>query len=269
MIHKIDVYNTGTLTATLSGLSTDLDVFILSNCDKTNCLAVGDFVATCAVTPGTYYIVVDGYVGHVGTYTLTVDCPPPPTVQYAQNQAVYNGVSWCWDATSDLNVAGWGSIFWVLSGGNADLIAGNSIHLYAGTVVAPGGHLHAQITDQYCGYYHPPAFIAVATNTTEDMNETQNNLEPLGSVTDKSINSSHFRVYPNPTTGKFKIEYTKPENDAEVKFQIFTLLGELVATPSVNIGGTIEVDLSAQNPGIYVIRMNTGVKPEYLKVVKY
>ncbi|MEI7982948.1 MAG: hypothetical protein WCI71_14955, partial [Bacteroidota bacterium] len=42
VIHKIDVYNTGTLTATLSGLSTDLDVFILSNCDKTNCLAVGD-----------------------------------------------------------------------------------------------------------------------------------------------------------------------------------------------------------------------------------
>jgi hypothetical protein len=69
-----------TVTATLGGLSADLDVFILSpgECGVGECATAGsygDFVATATnVTGGIYYIAVDGYNGAVSGYTLSVEC---------------------------------------------------------------------------------------------------------------------------------------------------------------------------------------------------
>lgn len=74
-VHVITTTATGDITAALSNLSVDLDVFILSSCSENACLAYGDDVATLNnAPPGTYYIVVDGYMGAAGTYTLTVNC---------------------------------------------------------------------------------------------------------------------------------------------------------------------------------------------------
>lgn len=68
-----------TVTATLSNLSADLDVFLLSDCDNEQCLVAGssygDNMATVSnIGPGTYYAVVDGYNGAAGSYTLSLAC---------------------------------------------------------------------------------------------------------------------------------------------------------------------------------------------------
>ena len=91
-VHTIQVTGSGTLTAQLSGMTTDLDVFILSSCDKNNCLAYGDAAAfyTSAI-PGTYYIVVDGYNGAIGAYTLTVTCPVIQPPSSCPGQLAYGG----------------------------------------------------------------------------------------------------------------------------------------------------------------------------------
>ncbi len=66
---------TTTITATLSNLTADLDVIILDACSESNCLAEGNNSATVAnATPGMYIIVVDGYNGAQGNFTLSVDC---------------------------------------------------------------------------------------------------------------------------------------------------------------------------------------------------
>jgi CARDB/S-layer homology domain/Putative binding domain, N-terminal len=82
-VHTITLGSSATITATLSDLLVDLDVFILSSCSPNSCLAFGDNSASANLGPGTYYILVDGYQGAVGTYTLTVsggqrflDVPP-------------------------------------------------------------------------------------------------------------------------------------------------------------------------------------------------
>jgi len=63
------------IMASLSDLSVDLDVFILSDCDENACEAYGDNVAVYNDAPaGTYYIVVDGYLGAEGSYTLDITC---------------------------------------------------------------------------------------------------------------------------------------------------------------------------------------------------
>jgi len=77
-VHAITTSIAGDITATISNLSEneDLDVFILSACDPLQCVGYGNETAKYAnAPPGTYYIVVDGYEGASGLYTLTVDIP--------------------------------------------------------------------------------------------------------------------------------------------------------------------------------------------------
>lgn len=72
-VHTVTLASSGTLIASLSNLGgNDLDVFILSSCNPGSCLAGGDNETSVNVGPGTYYILVDGYQGAVGSYTLTV-----------------------------------------------------------------------------------------------------------------------------------------------------------------------------------------------------
>jgi pimeloyl-ACP methyl ester carboxylesterase len=77
-VHQITPSNSGTLTATLSNYSGDLDVFILGSCDPSDCLGtVSSNQATFnnAQAGQTYYIVVDADDGSGSSYDLTVSCP--------------------------------------------------------------------------------------------------------------------------------------------------------------------------------------------------
>ena len=66
-------------TVELSGMTADLDIFILQDsCDAQNCVAYGDISVTFDAEENVaYYIVVDGYAGAEGPYTLTVSCMGP------------------------------------------------------------------------------------------------------------------------------------------------------------------------------------------------
>jgi len=59
-------------------MSPDIDVLILSDCNEMECVGYGDSVASYASPPaGTYYIVVDGYMGAMGTFDLAIGCQEP------------------------------------------------------------------------------------------------------------------------------------------------------------------------------------------------
>ena len=74
----------GDVTVSLTGVTADLDLMVLSvpeggECLAENCIASGDLdgddTATFTASAGTtYYIVVDGYNGNQGSYTLRLDC---------------------------------------------------------------------------------------------------------------------------------------------------------------------------------------------------
>jgi hypothetical protein len=83
IVFTLTTTGTNTIVAALSGMSVDLDVFILSSCNETACIAYGNTTATATCKPaGTYYIVVDGYGTAQGAFTLTTTCTPclPPPV---------------------------------------------------------------------------------------------------------------------------------------------------------------------------------------------
>jgi hypothetical protein len=88
-IHKITTLFTGRITAKLSGMTNNLDVFILKYADRNTALAWGDSIAYLDdAEPGTYYIVVDGRYAEEGNYTLEVICPDNKADLIAENAKV-------------------------------------------------------------------------------------------------------------------------------------------------------------------------------------
>ncbi len=80
VIYRLQTSSTKNVTAFLESVSGgDLDVFLLDNnggqaCSD-ECMAAGDLHVTVNSVPaGTYFVVVDGWNGAVGTYTLKVTC---------------------------------------------------------------------------------------------------------------------------------------------------------------------------------------------------
>ena len=67
----------GRYTAALSGLSADLDLFILSEaCGENSCITYGNVSASFDMQAGqTFYFAVDGYFGATSPFTLTLSCP--------------------------------------------------------------------------------------------------------------------------------------------------------------------------------------------------
>ncbi len=77
-VHSIIPSGNGTITATLSNYTGDLDVYILGSCDAGDCLGTvssSSATYTGAVAGTTYYIVVDADDGSGSSYDLLVSCP--------------------------------------------------------------------------------------------------------------------------------------------------------------------------------------------------
>jgi hypothetical protein len=95
VIHSVTTTTAGTLRAELSNLVVDLDVFIVQDCNAGSCDAVSDsFAEIPDAPPGTYYIVVDGYNGVDGPYTLAVTSDPCGGV-VCDDGDVCNGLETC------------------------------------------------------------------------------------------------------------------------------------------------------------------------------
>ncbi len=141
-VHTIEAPTNGTITATLSNLTGDLDVFILDSCDANDCLSAGDFVAsfTDALAGQTYYIVVDGFDGSGGAYDIIVDCP-----NSCQNDVVLDGIytgNEVHQASLTINSAGI-----ITSGAVIDIHAGDNIQLNAGFCIEAGAEVDIYIDD--------------------------------------------------------------------------------------------------------------------------
>jgi len=170
------------------------------------------------------------------------------------NMTIGYQTSVCYDAVQTILVAGGGTNFTVQNGGSATLIAGQNIRLLPGTVVQYGGYLWAYISAQQ-------------SCPTPTMPETG----PLAIPEEILVNgtgTNFFRVYPNPTTGKFTLELLTGEELSNPTMTIFGMLGEAVM--KANLGGSTKTEFSlAERPtGIYIIRVTAGNRTGMVKIIK-
>ena len=87
-------------------------------------------------------------------------------------------------------------------------------------------------------------------------------------IGDKQLtNSAGFSIFPNPTSGKIKIELTDPL--ANSSFEICNILGNRIIRKEVYWNGIYELDLTSQPAGMYVIRFTNGEKVGTQRFIKY
>jgi PKD repeat protein len=141
-------------------------------------------------------------------------------------------------------------------GGDITIIAGVSVQLKPDVQVMNVGRLHAHISNEYCE--HPIPLVA-----SKDKN-ILNHFEA-----ELTNNNSHsFSLYPNPTLGKFTLEFNNAANSSTRLVEIYSMMGELVLSKEVIGNGTLKFDLSKQAGGVYIIRLTQDDKSILRKIVR-
>lgn len=199
------------------------------------------------------------------TYTLTVGSAgcsgsdavnvivSVPTDLVLQNITVGSTQVNCYNATQTIVVAGSGTIFEVLGGGRATMIAGLKINYLPGTKVYNNGYMRGYITTsgQFCNTMDAPL---VGTEVEE----------PIPPATDQSM----FKVYPNPTTGRFTLDLTDDGSEGNVYVAVYGIYGELILRDEMTVKSPMEFSLSGKPSGIYFVRVVNGSKGHTKKLIK-
>jgi hypothetical protein len=228
-------------------VGTESDIF----CFRTNPLP---FTAYNAANTGANTINAHG-LSSFGTFTGNLgDAAIPPAVRSLQDKTISVGPE-CADATQTMLIAGNGTFYRVTSTGNVKHIAGTNIIYYPGTIVDPGGYLHGYISTIFCNPYIHPAASAPVVAGIEDQG-----------IDDR--NNSFFKIYPNPTPGKFTLELKGDVTSSQVHVEIFGILGDRILSKDMQIDRKQEFYLTEKPNGLYVVHVTSGLKSETGKIIK-
>ncbi|MEI6434150.1 MAG: T9SS type A sorting domain-containing protein [Bacteroidota bacterium] len=185
----------------------------------------------------------------IGAYEYTI---PVPAQVLVNNVTLGNGNYSCYNATQTITVAGNGTAFEVHAGGSGEMIAGERITSLPGSRALFGGNLHGYIapTGPWCNAPAVPSVVTVSDPT------------PL------KIEKSTFTLYPNPTTGRFVVEFSgdNPPNQGFV--EIFDMKGKQIATQPIRGDRRHEFSISEKPVGLYLLRIITGDRTETIKIIK-
>jgi hypothetical protein len=170
------------------------------------------------------------------------------------------GASNCYNASQTITVAGSGTFFTVEDGGSATLIAGLKINMLPGASVKPGGHLSGYIAPSgpFCA---SPGFMS----RNPDGNITENDQEMPANNTI----GAHFKVYPNPNTGKFTLVLSSGgEENETADILIYSLMGNTVLKEEMKGILKTDISLSDKPNGIYIIQVVSGNRTGTAKIIK-
>jgi hypothetical protein len=190
-----------------------------------------------------------------GTFTGNVGnaLGVPPTVRSLQDKIISGGPE-CADALQTLLIAGNGTSYLVQSTGSVNHIAGVNIIYYPGTKVELGGYMHGTIsTTTFCNPYIHQAPAVIAGVETPAIG---------------SPNNSFFKIYPNPTPGKFTLELNGDVTSSQVHVEIFGVLGDRILSKDMQIDRKQEFSLAEKPTGVYIIHVTSGLNSETEKIIK-
>lgn len=169
-----------------------------------------------------------------------------------QNMTI--GSDHCYNALETIALAGNGTNFTVTNGAHVTLIAGQKIVFYPGTHLQLGGNLSAAISmnGQYCG--------TLPSSSQKSMNNSSEKPFPM---------STQFRIYPNPTSGVFVVDF--PGNgplSEPVKIEIYDIQGVRIFSTLIREAGIWPISLKGFPNGIYLLQIISGRDIESRKILK-
>jgi hypothetical protein len=208
---------------------------------------VNNDAITCTLTSNE--ICATGNPAVSNQVTMVVTSIPANLV--LQNQAVLN--TQCFNAVQTITVAGNGTSFIVLNGGNATMIAGQNILYLPGTTIDSGGYLYGYISTngQYCTN-QLPSMVSVFTGE--------------GEIPDVA-GQSFFKVYPNPASGAFSLELTGPDLAGKTRVVMYGMQGEKVLSAELTGDRKHRFPLPGYPSGIYLIQVITENKSGTARII--
>jgi hypothetical protein len=210
--------------------------YVPINGDAVTCVLTSN-AACVSGNPATSVAVIMTVTGVPATFTIT------GTVGSSQ--------AYCYNATQTLTVAGGTTTFTVSNGGSATMIAGQNIKYLPGTTVMPGGYMHGYISTVYCGLKEP---ALVTTPTGED--ELPQIQQPYA-----------FKLYPNPTTGKFTLEQKGEKTFGKIRVEIYGMRGERLVSQDLTGEKKHEFWLTDLPQGLYFVKVVADEYGETFKLV--
>ena len=182
---------------------------------------------------------------------IQVSAPLPENLSM-NNITVHNGETSCYNALQNITVGGVAGPYTIEAGGSITMIAGNSILYLPGTTIHLNGYLHGMITTNgtYCGQQH----------------NAPGNSRLIDPVAEPG--ADFFKVFPNPTQGKFNIEFIAGEESAGAVVRIYSLMGGLVLEKTLTGFSKNEFSLENSPGGIYIIRVMKSDKVGTAKIIR-
>ncbi|MCX6277914.1 MAG: T9SS type A sorting domain-containing protein [Bacteroidetes bacterium] len=188
------------------------------------------------------------FTGNLGNGSI------PPGIRSLQDKTITGAPVTCADATQTLIISGNGTYYHVLVDGSATHIAGQNIIYYPGTKVDLGGYLHGKISTIFCSPPNPILAPVIAGNINQGVQDMMDN--------------GFFKIYPNPTPGKFTLELKGDQTESDVHIEIFGILGDRILSKDMKLERKQEFSLSDKPVGVYVIHVTSGLNTQTEKIIK-
>jgi len=183
--------------------------------------------------------------GLSGLLGLSGTSSPPENIDI-QNITIGNGETECYDATDIITVAGSGTTVTINPGGEATFIAGEKIYFKPGFQAYNGSAAYAYIT--LSGDYCSNQQSMLANTDTLGIGEI--------TVVELFDKYNNIKIYPNPTTGNFTIDFKGKETTADIT--VLNFQGNKIRSLKCNNQVQAEVDISYLPAGMYILIIKTG-----------
>lgn len=81
------------------------------------------------------------------------------------------------------------------------------------------------------------------------------------------IDKRNVKIYPNPTQGQLRVDISRLDNGDKCTLSLFTISGDLIFKDS-NAGTTNNIDISNQEPGLYLLKITVNENTSTWKIIK-
>jgi len=97
--------------------------------------------------------------------------------------------------------------------------------------------------------------------------ETEEEPIPQEKVYSDRLNQTNILIYPNPTKGILKVELTHTAEENPLTLQLYNMGGKVIINES-NVNASIELDLSSQSTGTYLLKIISENGEKTWKIIK-